>query len=562
MEGRSRMRSRRVDIAGMVAIALLVPGVARAQEQGERRAAEYRTSLPPDDARVAALKREAIQRVDGMQKLTQEMVDMVFSFAELGFQEVETSAYLTRILERSGFRLTRGYAGVPTAWVATWGAGKPVIAIGSDIDGIPKASQKPGVAYHDPMVEGGPGHGEGHNSGQAVNITAALVLKQIMLRERLPGTLVLWPGVAEELLGTKAYFVREGLFRGADAAIFTHVGNDLGVAWGSGSGNGMVSAEYTFSGTSAHSAGAPWRGRSALDAVELMNAAWNYRREHLRQQHRIHYVIREGGDQPNVVPQTASVWYYLRETDYPHIRELFAMADTIAWGAAMMTGTRLTSVRVLGTAWPQHFNKPIAEAMYENIKAVGLPRWSDADLALARALQCEMRVPQRGLNTEVSPLGAPVPESQKRGGGSDDIGDVTWTLPTVTLRYPSNIPGLPGHNWTDAVAMATPIAHKGATAGAKVLAATVIDLLLKPELIRQSWDYFTTVQTRDLKYQPLMRPQDRPAIELNAETMARFRPQLRRYYYDPSRHRTYLDQLGIRYPTVRPCTEAQAAGSL
>jgi len=496
-----------------------------------------------------------------MQKLTQEIVDMVFSFGELGFQEVETSAYLTGILERNGFKVTRGYAGAPTAWVATWGSGKPVIAIGSDIDGIPKASQKPGVAYRDPLVEGAPGHGEGHNSGQAVNITAALALKQIMQRERIPGTLILWPGVAEELLGTKAYFVREGLFRGADAAIFTHVGNNLGVSWGSGDGNGMVSAEYTFTGTSAHSAGSPWRGRSALDAVELMNAAWNFRREHLRQQHRVHYVIRNGGDQPNVVPQTASVWYYLRETDYPHIRELFAMADSIARGAAMMTGTKLTSVRVLGTAWPQHFNKPIAEAMYENIKAVGLPKWSDADVALARGLQCEMRVPQRGLATQLSRLGTPVPDSQKRGGGSDDIGDVTWTLPTVTLRFPSNIPGLPGHNWTDAIAMATPIAHKGATAGAKALAATLIDLLLEPDLLRQAWDYFNTVQTKETKYQPLIRPEDRPAIELNAETMARFRPEMRKYYYDPSRYRTYLEQLGIRYPTVRPCGEGATTTS-
>jgi aminobenzoyl-glutamate utilization protein B len=534
------------------------PTTLAAQDRTDERPPDFRTVLTPDDARVAALKREAIQRVDGMQKLTQEMVDMVFSFGELGFQEVETSAYLTRILERNGFRIRRGVAGIPTAWVATWGSGKPVIAIGSDIDGIPKASQKPGVAYRDPIVDGAPGHGEGHNSGQAVNITAALALKEIMQRQRIAGTLVLWPGVAEELVATKAYFVRDGMFRGADAAIFTHVGNNLSVGWGSAAGNGLVSAEYTFRGTSAHSAGSPWRGRSALDAVELMNAGWNYRREHLRLQHRIHYVIREGGDQPNVVPQTASVWYYLREADYPHIQELFAIADTLAWAAAMMTGTKLANVRVLGTAWPQHFNKPIAEAMYENIKVVGLPRWSDADVALARGLQCEMRVRQRGLATELDRLEAPIPDSQKRGGGSDDIGDVTWTLPTVTLRFPSNIPGLPGHNWTDAIAMATPIAHKGATAGAKVLATTVIDLLLKPDLLRQARDYFNTVQTRDVKYRPLIRPGDRPAVELNAETMAKFRPAMRRFYYNPGRYRTYLDQLGIRYPTVRPCNDSPA----
>lgn len=478
---------------------------------------------------------------------------MVFSFGELGFQEFETAHYLTGILEGNGFKVTRGFAGMPTAWVATWGSGKPVIAIGSDVDGIPKASQKPGVAYRDPLVEGAPGHGEGHNSGQAVNITAALALKAIMEREKLPGTLILWPGVAEELVAAKAFFVREGLFRDADVALFTHVSSNLSTTWGGGAGNGLVSVEYTFHGTSAHSAGAPWRGRSALDAVEIMNVAWNYRREHLRIQQRSHHVITNGGDQPNVVPRVASVWYFFRETDEPRIREMWAIGDTIARAAAMATGTTLASSRVLGSAWPQHFNKPVAEALQANIARVGLPQWSDADQALARALQCEMGVPQRGLATRVGQLGNPIPDAQKRGGGSDDIGDVTWTLPTVTLRFPSNIPGSPGHNWTDAIAMATPIAHKGATAGAKALAMTMIDLITKPTILAQAWDYFRTVQTKDIQYTPFIRPQDTPAIELNAGIMAQFRPAMEKLYYDPSRHATYLEQLGIAYPTVRPC---------
>src|SRR5688572_18050058 len=194
---------------------------------------------------LTGLKAEAVALVDDNAKLTQEIIDSLFSFSELGFQEFETQRYLTALLRRNGFEVQTGVSGMPSSWWASWGSGEPVIALGSDIDGLPKASQLPGVAYRAPMIEGGPGHGEGHNSGQAVNIVAALALKQIMQRERIPGTLVLWPGVAEELLGTKAYFVREGLFRGADAAIFTHVSNNLGVSWGSGSGNGMISAEYT-----------------------------------------------------------------------------------------------------------------------------------------------------------------------------------------------------------------------------------------------------------------------------------------------------------------------------
>ncbi len=396
--------------------------------------------------RLADLKAEALAAVDRMSGFTQQMVDMVFSFGELGFQEVETSRYLVGILREHGFTIEEGIAGIPTAWIATWGSGRPVISLGSDLDGIPQSSQKPGVAFRAPLIEGAPGHGEGHNSGQAVNITAAVAVKEIMAREGLSGTIRIWPGVAEELLGTKAYLVRSGYFRGTDAVLFSHVSSNLSTSWGSASGSGLISVEFSFEGRTAHSAGSPWRGRSALDAIELMGIAWNFRREHLRPQHRVHYVIRDGGDQPNVVPRTASAWYYFREIDYPHIQELFAVGDSIARAAAMMTGTRLTQTRILGTAWPRHFNKPIALAMTKNIERIGLPTWSEADQSLAKAVQKELGQDDRGLDTTLRELAAPVDPEDNRGGGSDDIGDISWTVPTVTLRFPSNIPGLPGHH--------------------------------------------------------------------------------------------------------------------
>ncbi|HXH07055.1 MAG TPA: amidohydrolase [Vicinamibacterales bacterium] len=538
------MRLRFVCAAAIAAALASAPALLARQPSAARKP-------PRIDPRLEKLKQEAAADVEGRRDFTQQMVDMIFSFGELGFHEVETSRYLVETLRKHGFTVEEGIAGMPTAFMATWGSGRPVIALGSDIDAIPQASQKPGVAWHEPLVEGAPGHGEGHNSGQAVVITAALAVKRLMERERLPGTLKIWPGVAEELVGAKAYFVREGFFKDVDAAIFTHVGNNLGVSWGAREGTGLVSVEYTFRGETAHSAGAPWRGRSALDAVELMNAGWNYRREHLRLQHRSHYVIRNGGDQPNVVPRLASVWYYFRETSYPRIRELWALGDTMAKAAAMMTGTEVASTRVLGSAWPQHFNRPIAEATYANIEKVGLPAWSEADQRLARAVQRELGVEARGLATELEKLQGPVSEEQNRGGGSDDIGDISWNVPTVTLRYPSNIPNLPGHNWSNAIAMATPIAHKGATAGAKVLAMTLLDLLLRPDLVEQAWEYFRNVQTKDMKYAPLIRPEDRPAVELNRDVMERYRPAMRKFYYDPTRYRTYLEQLGIAYPTVR-----------
>src|ERR671919_2299360 len=348
------------------------------------------------NARLDALKTEVAAKVDSRAKLAQEMVDSVFSFGELGFQEIETSRYLTGILEKNGFRVERGISGMPTAWVARWGSGKPVIALGSDIDGIPQASQKPGVAYFDPIVEGAPGHGEGHNTGMPLQIIAAIAVKRIMERDKLPGTLMLWPGVAEELVASKAWFVRDGLFKDVDVNLFTHVGQNLNVGWGQQGGTGLVSIEFTFEGETAHSAGAPWRGRSALDAVELMNIGWNYRREHLRLSQRSHSVITNGGDQPNVVPRNASIWFYFRETDYDNIKRMWDIGDKMAEGAALMTNTKWSS-RILGAAYPRHFNKPVAETMYENIKRVGLPTWSEADQTLARALQKELGVPENGL---------------------------------------------------------------------------------------------------------------------------------------------------------------------
>jgi aminobenzoyl-glutamate utilization protein B len=515
-------------------------------------------AAPPNPAKVDSMKADLAGEVDAMKTRTQIMVDQIFSFGELGFQEFETSKYLTELLEKEGFKVTRGVAGIPTAWTATWGSGKPVIAIGSDIDDIPQASQMPGVAYRQPMIPGAPGHGEGHNSGQAVNITAALAVKKVMEREHMQGTLMLWPGVAEELVGTKAYFVRAGMFKNVDAVLFTHVAADLGVSSGPAAGNGLISIEYSFKGESAHAAGAPWRGKSALDAVELMDVAWNFKREHLRLNQRSHYVITDGGDQPNVVPSTASVWYYLREADYEHVKELWAMADDMAKGAALMTGTTFTS-RVLGSAWPGHFNKPIADAMEKNITKVGMPQWSEDDQKFAKAFQKELGQKEEGLRTEVrlgeaSRRGSDAGQPQIPGGGSDDIGDVSWNVPTVTLRFPSNIPGGPGHNWANAISMATPIAHKGATVGAKVEAMTILDMLTDPDIIKNAWDYFNNVQTKDVKYQPLIRPGDEPAIWLNKDTMDRYRPEMKKFYFDSSKYKTYLEQLGIKYPTIR--TEA------
>src|SRR4029078_2766634 len=354
-------------------VALIISALVVAAPLAQKNA----PAKPGGNAKLDALKQEAVADVESRTQFAQQMVDQIFSYGELGFQDIETNRYLIAILKRNGFAVQEGIAGIPTAFMATWGSGKPVIALGSDIDCIPQASQKPGVAWHDPMIEGAPGHGEGHNSGQAVNITAALAVKKIMEREKLPGTIRIWPGTAEELVGTKAYFVRAGLFKDVDVALFTHVSDGLDVSWGARGGTGLVSVQYSFQGETAHAAGAPWRGRSALDAVELMDIGWNFHREHMRLSQRSHNVIVDGGDQPNVVARSASVWYYFREIDYPHIKEMWETGDTMAKAAAMMAGVELLPTKVLGAAWPQHFNKVVAETTWANIQKVGMPEWSE-----------------------------------------------------------------------------------------------------------------------------------------------------------------------------------------
>ena len=492
---------------------------------------------------TAVLKQETLERVSARAKLVQEITDSIFSFSELGYQEFETAKYITGILRENGFRIQQGAAGMPSAFVAEWGSGKPIIGLMADVDGLPETSQKPGVAYHAPLIEGGPGHGEGHNAGQAVNVTAALVVKTLLEKYNIEGTIRVYPGIAEELLGSRTYMARDGLFKDLDIMLSTHLSNAFRTVWGN-RGLALVSTQYSFHGVSAHGAGSPWKGRSALDAVELMNIGWNYRREHLPVQQRSHYVIPHGGDQPNVVPPEATVWYFFRERDYSRVKDLHDLGTKIARAAAMMTDTTMTQ-RVIGAAWPAHYNKPLAEVLQANIEAVGMPEWSDADIRLAKAAQAMLGSEQIGLRTEVSELAGTSSVS-----GSDDIAEVSWNVPTINLNFPANVPNLVGHHWSSAIAMATPIAHKGALAGAKAQALTAIDLFADPSLLEKARDYFHE-QTKDVTWQSLIPADSPPPVQFNRDKMERYKPQLEKLRYDPSKYATYLKQLGIEYPTVK-----------
>jgi aminobenzoyl-glutamate utilization protein B len=314
------------------------------------------TPLPSVAGAPQDYKQEAIANVDSHTKMVQVMVDTLFSYGEPGFQELKTSAYITDLLAKNGFKITKGVAGIPTAWTASWGEGGPLIALGSDEDDLRGVSQVPGDPKIEPMVEGAPGHGEGHNSGMPLQVAAALAIKAVMEKHHIKGRLMLWPGIAEELLGTKAFYVRDGLFKGVDACIFAHVAAEFATSYGPSS-NGMVSIEYTFHGKTAHAAGDPWDGRSALDAVEIMDVAMNFRREHLPLSQRTHYVISNGGGQPNIVPGVASVWYYFRDYTFDRTKELYDIGNKTADAAAMATDTTATS---RWPSWPWPISNPWA----------------------------------------------------------------------------------------------------------------------------------------------------------------------------------------------------------
>ena len=497
-------------------------------------------------AATPEMKREVAADIDAHAKLVQVMVDTVFAYGEPGFQEFRTGEYLTGILGKNGFKITRGVAGMPTAWTASWGEGGPLIALGSDEDDLRGVSQIPGDPKVEPIVPGAPGHGEGHNSGMPLQVAAAIAIKAVMEKHHIKGRLMLWPGIAEELLGSKAFYVRDGLFKGVDACIFTHVDSEFATFYGPSS-NGMVSIEYTFHGKTAHAAGDPWDGHSALDAVEIMDVAMNFRREHLPLSTRTHYVISNGGGQPNIVPGVASVWYYFRDHTFDTVKSLFDIGNKTADAAAMATDTTVEH-KLLGFAAPNYGNRPLAELAMANIQAVGMPKWTADDQAFAKLVQETQQRKVEPLRDKVTPLKEPQEEKVPSGGGSDDIGDIMWTVPTITVRYPSNIPNMIGHNVTSAMAMATPIAHKGAVAGAKAVAMTVLDLMTTPDELVKAKQFFDTDQQKYDHYKPLVSATDVPAIHINDDYMRTYRPLMEPYYFDSRKYDTYLDQLGIKYP--------------
>lgn len=498
-------------------------------------------------ADIAQLKSEAFAVVDGKADRLGRLSDAIFSYSEIGFQETKTIALVTRELKAAGFAVETGVAGMPTAYVARYGSGSPVIGLMSDFDGVPGASQKPTALVHDPIVEGAPGHGEGHNTHQPALIGAALAIKAVKDRHKLPGTIVVYGGPAEELLASRGYMVNAGLFKGVDALMDVHVGSQFGVSYGLNN-FGNVSVQWSFKGLQAHGA-RPWQGRSALDAVELMDAGINFMREHGYDpaDARIQNVIPDGGRQPNVVPGEATNWYYIRAKSPELVQSILAWMRDIGKGAALSTRTEVTE-RILSGSWPYNGNKALAEVVDRNIQLVGMPKWSADDVAFARAVQTSMGQPVTGLATAPTPL-----RSDGQGSSTSDAGDVSWQMPLARLYIPTTTPGaLAGHHWSAALGPATPIAHKGIAAGAKAVAATALDLMTDPALLEGIRSDFARQLAAYPTWKSFIPAEAKPPTYLNVEEMSRYRAALAPYEYDPDGKATYLQFLKVAYPPSMP----------
>jgi aminobenzoyl-glutamate utilization protein B len=479
---------------------------------------------PPGGVGQAATdaKATALAAVDRNAASIARVGDAIYSYAEIGMQEIETTALCARLLREMGYRVETGISGIPTAILATYGSGKPVIAIHVEYDALPGGSQAPGVTERREVVPGAPGHAEGHNTNAALWIGAGFAIKHAIDQHRLPGTIKLFSAPAEEQGISRPYFVRDGYFKDVDAAFHAHVGSDLSTSWGARQ-YAVLSVEYEFSGKTAHAASSPWTGVSAADAVKLMDVGWDVLREHLPPTQRSHSVIVDGGAQPNVVPDHAKIWFYFREATYEGASGLYVRAKQVAEGAALMTGTTWKE-RVLSACWPTRDNRTLAEVVQQNIERVGMPAWTAEEQALARRIQQVARVKETGLEARIGPL-----RQATQSTSSNDSGDITWTVPHGRITFPANVPGVPFHHWAAGIAEATSIAHKGTVAGAKVMAASVIDLLTSPQILERARGTFHQ-EVAGATYRSLLPADQKPPTELNAEEMAKYRDRMKPHY--------------------------------
>jgi aminobenzoyl-glutamate utilization protein B len=429
------------------------------------------------------LKTQASVQIQSQYNQYKTAALQIWDYAEVGYKEVKSSALLQKTLQDNGFTVETGVAGIPTAFVATYGSGKPVIAILAEYDALPGLSQTNAPEKTSAGKEAG--HACGHHLFGVASVAAGISIKQLIEEKKFTGTIKVFGCPAEEGGSGKVYLVRAGLFKDVDVAIHWHPGNENGVTMTSALAN--MSAKFRFRGISAHAAASPERGRSALDGVEAMDNMVNMMREHIPQETRIHYVITSGGKAPNVIPDYAEVYYYVRHPKRDQVQSIFNRVINAANGAALGTDTKV-EYEIIGGTHDLLLNRTLAEAMQKNLEATGGVTYTAAEVEFGNKIQASFGFPAPPVSN--AGIVKPLKIETDAGGGSTDVGDVSYAVPTVGLRGATWVPGTPAHSWQAVACGGTEIGTKGMMVAAKTMAMTAIDLFLHPELIAKATEEF------------------------------------------------------------------------
>ena len=446
---------------------------------------------------VSVLKESAATGLQAKYDTYKKTALEIWNFAEVGYKEQKSSTLLQNILKQNGFEVEAGVAGIPTAFVATYGSGKPVIGILGEFDALPGLSQE-AAAEKKPITGQDAGHACGHHLFGTASVAAGIEVKNLIAAGKISGTIKVYGCPAEEGGSGKVYMVRAGLFNNVDVAIHWHPGSSNEVTMTSALANS--SAKFRFYGIAAHAAGAPEKGRSALDAVEAMNVMVNMMREHVPQETRIHYVITNGGKAPNVVPDFAEVYYYVRHPNRAIVKEVFDRVAKAAEGAALGTGTRM-DYEIIGGTHDLLLNKSLASVMYRNLQQIGGVHYTASEKAFAEKIQASFNYKMPPLEEAVTIM--PLRNIPDAGGGSTDVGDVSYALPTVGVRTATWAPGVPAHSWQAVACGGMDIGMKGMLIAAKTMVFTAIDLYTNPALIVQATAEFKAAKG-DYDYKALL----------------------------------------------------------